>query len=304
MKGWVLYGLNNLQLEELAAAKPQRGEILVKVKAAGICSSDIQRVYVKGAYHYPIILGHEFAGETENGRRVSVFPLIPCFKCESCQARHYETCSNYNYIGSRRDGAFAEYVAVPEWNLLEIPAHVTFAQAALFEPAAVALHAVKRLNPGKGSRVAIIGKGAIGQLAAQWLANFGVTEIDLLGRNDLPNFEQYDACLEASGAREGLRRSIELTKPNGRLVLVGNPDVDFNIDQKLYGQILRKQITLQGSWNSSYPADWREVRDRAGKLRLDSFISHRYKFRELDKALAMMRGKKESYRKVIMDSGK
>jgi L-iditol 2-dehydrogenase len=300
MKAWVLYGPNDLRPVDAAAPTPQSGEVLVRVKAAGICSSDIPRVYGAGAYHYPIILGHEFAGLTSDGRRVGVFPLIPCRICESCKAGHYETCSNYSYIGSRRDGAFAEYVAVPDWNLIALPNDLTFEEAALLEPAAVALHAVTRLDLREAQSAAVVGDGAIGQMAAKWLRIYGLADVGVFGRGDNPPPSCRDACVEAVGSADALRRCVEITKPGGQIVLVGNPGPDFNIDRMLYWQILRKQLSVKGSWNSRYPSDWRETLDRAGALQLGGLISHRYAFDELGKAFEMMRDKRERHGKVIV----
>lgn len=299
MKAWVLHGINDLRFDDIDPPIPGDGEILVSVKAAGICSSDLQRVYYTGAYHYPITLGHEFSGVASDGRRVGVFPLIPCFQCESCGQRHYETCSNYSYIGSRQDGAFAEFVTVPEWNLIELPDSVTYEEAALLEPAAVALHAARRLDLRSVRSVAVIGNGGIGKLIGKWLTIFNVETVDTLGRKDSSSLEQYDACIEAVGSTGALSRAIELVKPNGQIVLVGNPDAGFHIDQKLYWQILRKQLSVIGSWNSSYPADWQEVLNHANLLQLDRFVSHQYGFGELDKAFEMLHDKLEKRSKVI-----
>jgi L-iditol 2-dehydrogenase len=300
MKAWVLHGISDLRSDDVAVPTPKRGEALVRVKAAGICSSDIPRVYDASAYRYPIVLGHEFSGVLSDGRRVGVFPLIPCHICESCKEGRYETCSNYSYIGSRRDGAFAEYVAVPEWNLVSLPDDLTFEQAALLEPAAVALHAVKRLNIREVQSAAVVGDGTIGRITAKWLRIYGVAGVDVFGRGDNPPPGRYDACIEAVGAADALRRCIEITKPNGQLVLIGNPKPDFNIDRMLYWQILRKQISVKGSWNSRYPSDWRKTLDCAGALRLGDLISHRYTFDELGKAFEMLRAKRERYGKAIV----
>ena len=131
MKAYVLHGIGDLRYEDRSLPEHYPGWALVKVLVAGICSSDIPRIFEKGPYHFPTIPGHEFSGKVERvadesdrhwlGKRVGVFPLIPCKKCASCEKGQYETCSNYDYIGSRRDGGFAEYVAVPVWNLLELP---------------------------------------------------------------------------------------------------------------------------------------------------------------------------------------
>jgi L-iditol 2-dehydrogenase len=238
----------------------------------------------------------------EGGRRVGVFPLIPCFNCASCQEKHFETCENYSYIGSRQDGAFAEYVAVPEWNLFTLPDSVSFEQAALLEPAAVALHAMNRLDLSAVQSVAVIGNGVIGQIIAKWLEIYGVANAALLGRHDTPKLGQYDACFEAVGSAEAFRRCLDIVRPNGQIVLVGNPNVDFNIDQKLYWQILRKQIIVRGSWNSSYPNDWQKVLEYADKLQLDRFISHRFELGRFDAATNMMYNKTEKYGKVVLQS--
>jgi L-iditol 2-dehydrogenase len=310
MRAWVLHGINDLQLNDVPMPTPKDGEVIVSVRAAGICASDISRVYSTGSYHYPIILGHEFSGVVERvhneknfgpvGKRVGVFPLIPCFTCESCADGRYETCSDYSYIGSRRDGAFAEYVAVPEWNLIILPDGMTFDRAALLEPASVALHAVRSIKNHNISRAAVIGDGAIGRLIGAWLIHCGVESVDVLGRNDNGILVNYDVCIAAAGSFESFRRCIELARPNGELVLVGNPSVDFNIGRELYWQILRKQLTVSGIWNSSYPSDWQSVIENAENLHLDKFISHKYEFGELGKAFDMIYNKRERHGKVIV----
>lgn len=300
MKAWVLEELNNLQQKDVEKPTPKEDEVIVQIKAVGICSSDIHRVYTTGAYHYPIILGHEFSGITEEGKRVSVFPLKPCHTCESCKSGNYETCSNYSYFGSREDGAFAEYVAVPKWNLVSLPDNVTFKQAAMLEPTAVALHAVKKVDLSKANRVAVIGNGTIGELIGKWLKAYGVQVVDVIGRNSEPNYPDYDICFEVVGTTEAIQRAIELTKRNGEIVLVGNPDGNFGMTQKVYWQILRKQLKLIGSWNSSYPADWEESVNSIENLDVDSLISHEYKFEDLYKGFDMIYNKREKFKKVIV----
>jgi len=289
MKAWVLHSPGDLRFEDVPEPKPEQGWVLVKVKCAGICSSDIARIFSTGAYRHPLIPGHEFSGETSDVRRVSVFPLLPCFECESCKSEHYETCSNYGYIGSRQNGAFAEYVAVPEWNLVEIPDNMSFEEAAMLEPAAVALHAVKQLDLQNVSSTAVIGNGVIGKLIAKWLKICGADKVELLGRGDTQCLAHYDACVEAVGSTDAFQRCIDLVRPNGQIVLVGNPSKDFCIEQKLYWQILRKQINMQGSWNSCYPSDWQQAIENIDKLCMEELISSRYSFENLDKALAEIR---------------
>ena len=111
MKAYVLHQIQDLQYDEVLMPDCPSGWAIVKVKAAGICSSDIPRIFSKGTYHFPTIPGHEFSGIVEKvgsiadvdlvGKHVGVFPLIPCKECEQCKQKRYEMCSHYDYIGSR-----------------------------------------------------------------------------------------------------------------------------------------------------------------------------------------------------------
>jgi L-iditol 2-dehydrogenase len=308
MKAWVLHGIGDLRFEDVPVPKIKAGEVLIKVKAAGICSSDVPRVFSSGAYHYPIILGHEFSGAVERvhdekdagliGGRVGVFPLIPCFSCESCADGRYETCSDYGYIGSRQNGAFAEYAAVPARNIISLPDDMTFEQAALLEPAAVALHAVKTIDFANVHSAAVVGSGTIGRLITKWLELKGMSDISLIDKNDSP--DEADVYFEAVGNITSFTACVENVKANGWIISVGNPNIDFKIEQKLYWQILRKQISIKGTWNSNYPSDWRKVIEHADSLRLDDFISHKFDFNELGKAFDMLYNKRERHGKVII----
>ena len=156
MKAWVLHEIGDFRLEEVEEPELAKEEVLVAVKAAGICGSDIPRVYRTGTYSYPTIPGHEFSGKVVGlgakadpkwlGKRVGIFPLIPCQNCIPCQNREFEMCRHYSYLGSRRDGGFAEFVAVPQWNLIELPDQVSYEQAAMLEPMAVAVHALSLIH--------------------------------------------------------------------------------------------------------------------------------------------------------------
>jgi L-iditol 2-dehydrogenase len=288
------------------------GEVLLKVCNAGICSSDISRVYGSGAYYYPIILGHEFSGIVKDvyndsdkhwiGKNVGVFPLIPCFKCESCINGQYETCSNYSYIGSRQDGAFAEYVAVPVWNLIEIPKTINMELASLLEPAAVALHAVKRADLECVTRVAVFGKGIIGRLISMWLDIYGINDISLIGR-DFVFSENVDLVFEVVGKTTVFEKCIESVRPNGQIILVGNPDYEFYLKRDLFWQILRRQLNIKGTWNSRFVDDWQKTMEKIqnGELNFDELITHKYSFKELDKALEMIHNNKEKRCKVIIE---
>ena len=185
MKVVILKGNKNLVVEDKPLSDLEDKYCRIKIHNVGLCSSDIERSYGNGAYFYPLIMGHEISGEIYEvginingyspGDRVAVFPLIPCFNCESCNKEIYAQCHDYSYYGSRTDGGYAEYLDVPEWNLLKLPDNITFQDAALIEPLSVVVHALKRFNMinhidnNSIGNTVIIGAGFLGILAVQIL---------------------------------------------------------------------------------------------------------------------------------------
>lgn len=345
MKAYVLNGINQLNYEEVKEPVLNEGRVLVEVKASGICGSDIPRIFENGTYHFPTIPGHEFSGivrkvyakEQEKwiGKRVGIFPLIPCQKCISCQEKKYEMCSNYDYLGSRSDGGYAEYVSVPEWNLIELPDGVSYEAAAMLEPIAVGIHALKQINLSCVKSAVVFGCGTIGLLMAQWLRIFGVEKIILVGTKEkqrimaeqlqfydfintktenavervleMTGTEGADVCIEGTGYSEVLSQCLNCTKRGGDVLVVGNPHGDVYIDKDTYWKLLRKQLRISGTWNSSYipeldKDDWRTSIENImnGRLKPELQITHRLSFDELDKGLRMMRDKKEYYNKVML----
>ena len=142
MKAAVLHAKDDLRYEDYPTPKPGEGQVLVRVKAAGVCGSDIPRVLGDAAHFYPIILGHEFSGEVEAvgsgvdtvsvGDRVAGVPLIPCFDCSDCQKGNYSQCGNYSFVGSRIQGGFADYVVLPQRNVVKFDKTVSFEQGAFW----------------------------------------------------------------------------------------------------------------------------------------------------------------------------
>ena len=290
MKAYVLNGINQLDFVEVPKPKLREGEVLVEVQAAGICGSDIPRIFETGTYHFPTIPGHEFAGvvcevQAEMdvawlGKRVGVFPLIPCMSCQPCNEKQYEMCMYYDYLGSRRDGGFAEYVAVPVRNLIELPDEVSFETAAMLEPACVGIHALGRVDMQKVHSATVFGPGTIGLLIAQWLRVLKVENIYLVGTNEKQRelalklgFEQFyngnetdavraildetkgagtDLTIECTGLGSVLEQCLELTKRGGEVLVVGNPHGDLDLPKAIYWKILRKQLHISGTWNSSF----------------------------------------------------
>lgn len=345
MKAYVLNGINQLDFMEVPRPMLKEGEVLVEVKAAGICGSDIPRIFVNGTYHFPTIPGHEFSGivrETYDksvegliGKRVGVFPLIPCFSCTPCREKNYEMCMHYDYLGSRRDGGFAQFVAVPERNLIKLPDSVSFEAAAMLEPASVGIHALQRIDMSKVKSAVVFGPGTIGLLIAQWLRIFGVADIFIVGTNDgqkrmaaelgfhhfyngkemdaVDSIEQAtggqgtDLVIECTGYPDVLKDCLKAVRRGGDVVLVGNPHGDVLLPRDIYWQILRRQLRLTGTWNSSFVPeadtdDWRKTLAAitSGDLQPEKQITHKLAFEELHAGLEMMRNKSEYFNKVMV----
>lgn len=287
MKALVLEEIGKLVYKDVATPQPKAGEVLLKIKACGICSSDFDRCLRTGTYHFPTIPGHEFSGEVVGvgagvdsgliGKRAVVFPLLPCRECDQCKIEAYARCRNYNYFGSRCDGAFAEYLAVPVWNLQLFPDSLDFKVAALCEPAAVAYHGVSAADIKSGESVCVVGTGTIGVLAGLWVREQG-GRVSFVSRNERKNefirdlgFDsflsagekaEFDKVIECVGSDSSLETALNSVKSAGTVVLVGNPDGDKTIARKSYWKILRSEITVKGVWNSNYRQsnnEWRKV---------------------------------------------
>jgi L-iditol 2-dehydrogenase len=245
-------------------------------------------------------------------------------------------CQSYDYLGSRSDGGFAEYVSVPVWNLIELPDRVSFETAAMLEPTAVAAHAMRRIveggsSPGSDSPVAVCGLGTIGLLLIMLLKQRGFSNVYAIGKRaaqqqraaklgvdgqhyldatdpDTPGKLRalgIEAFWECVGSRDTYVMAIDVTAPLGQVMLVGNPHSDMDLDRDVYWKILRNQLTVYGTWNSSYGTekdDWKYVLGlmERGVTDPEVFISHRLPLEGLMEGLVIMRDKTEDYGKVMV----
>ena len=327
MKAAVLHGIGDLRVENVPIPQLEEDEVLVRIHRCGVCGSDIPRVFVKGTYHFPTIPGHEFSGQVVEaddpqlvGQRVAVFPLLPCFKCEPCKLEEYAQCQDYDYYGSRRDGAFAEYLAVKKWNLIPIPDSISYDEAAMCEPCAVAMHALNRAGVKEGDSVVVMGAGPIGLMLAQVARMLGAGHVALsdideekkafarkLGFDILEEGENCaDVVIEGTGASSALTRCLEIANRGGTVLCMGNPSREMVLSQKAYWHILRKELTVKGTWNSRYASfqnDWQDaIRVLSeGKLQAKELITHRVKLEDAPAMLEKMRDRSEFFVKVMID---
>jgi len=328
MKAVVLHAVNDLRYEDVPVPALAPGHVKVRVGFCGVCGSDIPRIFQKGTYHFPTICGHEFAGTIEQvaadvtgfkaGDRVAVFPLLWCDQCPACVEGKYVQCENYDYFGSRRDGAFAEYLVAPTRNLLQVPAGVSLEEAAMTEPVAVARHALRRVAPSLvGKSVAIFGAGPIGLIVAQWARAMGAASIllsDLIPQKlemarqmgfQTGKPDSADVAVDAAGAPAALLAAMRVARR--AVVLLGNPAGDLQLPAALWSQLMRREVTLFGTWNSDYSVtgtddDWHAALAAmaAKQLDLQPLISHRVPLADAIAALRMMKDGKEFYSKVLI----
>ncbi|MHB1483455.1 MAG: galactitol-1-phosphate 5-dehydrogenase [Saccharofermentanales bacterium] len=343
MDALVLHGIGNLKYEKVPIPDIGKDEVLLEIKASGICGSDIARIFTKGTYSFPLIPGHEFSGMIVKtgadvdpallGSKAAVFPMIPCLICDSCKIGEYSTCSNYDYFGSRKDGGFARYQAVPLWNLVIVPESLSFEEAAMAEPAAVAIHALRRGGISIGDTVAIAGAGPIGLMLGLWAKASGAENVFLWDIDEMKvefakktgfantinsssedpvefimsqtNGKGIDLSIEGAGVSITLEQCIEITRPFGTVVTMGNPIGGMHISQKKYWEILRKQLTIKGTWNSSYcnipRNEWTLAINAmaSGKMPVKNLITHKVGLDEAMSPFIMMQERKDFFNKVM-----
>lgn len=344
MNAAVLYAPGDLRYEQVAKPSIQASDdVLVKIKAVGICGSDLDRVLHTGTYSFPTIPGHEFSGVVEAigesvedlavGDAVVVAPMLPCMKCEACAHGHYGQCEDYDFIGSRRDGAFAEFVVAPRSNVLKTPSKVTMEDGALVEPAAVTLHGMMNVGINPGETVVVLGCGPIGQMAVQFSKIMGATKViavdiqpdkleeaKALGADITFNALEVDpveeikkltggrgahVSIETAGSNITQEQSLRATRDLGRILYLGTAHKDVVFPPKSFERIVRGEIQIFGSWNSysaPFPGtEWTATLDyiHEGKLIVNKLITHKFKLSEAPEVFEKLNKRAIAFNKIL-----
>ena len=282
MKALVYTATNEVVYRDEPDPIPGEGEVLVKVAASGICGSDMHAYHGKDARRVPpLILGHEVAGTVVSGPceglPVVINPLMTCGHCALCDQGFSHLCAKRELIGMRLAGAYAEYVAIAERNLIELPAGMSFVKAALTEPTATALHAlnlarVQSSRPLAELKTLVIGGGAVGLLAALLLKMYGshelvVAETQAERRDSVAEHvrcqvydpindpalatDSFDLVIDAVGGGVTRKNAMAAIKPGGILVHIGLMDAAGDLDIR---KLTLFEITLVGVYCYT-PAD-------------------------------------------------
>lgn len=244
------------QVHVVEVPEPVGEGVLVNVRSAGICGSDLHMLEMG----YPVAgtLGHEVAGTLHDGRAVALEPLAPCGHCDMCVRGEYFSCRSGPgmLFGVGRDGGMAQQIRVPERSIVLLPDNVSAADACLVEPLAVAVHGINRLQLEPGSRVAIVGAGAVGLAAAAVLTS-RVREVAIAARHDaqkeaalrlgaqLDPQGEYDVVVECAGNSGALAQAARLCRPGGAILILATYWEDVSLPAV---DVCFKSLTIHASF--------------------------------------------------------
>ena len=307
MKTVRLHGTGDLRIQDEPIPVIGVGEKLVRIKAVGVCGSDLHW-FSEGSIgdaklERPMVLGHEFAGETEDGQRVAIDPAIPCGHCEFCERGHPNLCENLIFAGhGQQDGALRECVAWSEKSLFPIPESISDADGAMLEPLGIAIHAADLGKLKAGMTVGVFGCGPIGLLiiqmarlsgAANIIATdklphrveaakrFGATQTFLVDNNArLSEIEAatqgrgVDVAFEAAGTQDAIDTSVAAVISGGKVVLAGIPNDDRTSFSASIARRKGLTIKLVRRMKHTYPRAIELV--SKGLVDVRSIVTHRF----------------------------
>ena len=343
MKAVVLTSIRKMELAEVPEPSVKEdNDVLLKIEMVGICGSDVH-YYETGRIgsdiaEYPFIVGHECAATVQAvgssvtrvkvGDRVAVEPAIVCHNCDQCKQGRENTCRNIKFLGcpGQVEGCLCEYIVMPEDCCFPIGDKLTFAQAVLCEPLAIAVYAVKQAHLRGGSDIAILGAGPIGlsclitagienvkvcyvtekvkerievaeKSGATWVGNPNKEDIvkEILGRQPAG----MDVVFECAGQQETIDQAVELLKPGGKLMLIGIPRteiISFIIDK-----MRRKEITLVNVRRQNKCTETAIDLIASGKVSVDFMATHRFKLEQTQQAFDMVAGYRDGVVKALIE---
>lgn len=324
MKSAVFYGKHDLRLEESVVPSPAPQEVLIQVKACGVCGTDVH-IYEgdKGAAEVtpPTILGHEFAGViVEVGRevkgfqigdRVCIDPNCYCGKCEFCRSGTAHFCTDMIGYGTTENGGFAEYCTVDERQVYKLGENTTFMQGAMTEPVACCLHGIDLCEIRPGQQVVVIGGGMIGLLMIQLAKLAGAAKVALLEpvekKRELGRKLGADVCIdslhenaaerlkkagmdwinvviECAGLPSTMEQAINLAGSKGLVMMFGLTKPDAEIAVKPF-QIFQKELTLKASYINPYTQKRALELIDSGRIDVESMVCEPVGLEELEEVL-------------------
>ncbi|MHA1679823.1 MAG: zinc-dependent alcohol dehydrogenase family protein [Promethearchaeota archaeon] len=332
MKAIIIKDRHELELADIDIPKVREDELLVRVKASGVCGTDVHVYEGEVAIaKLPVVPGHEFSGVIEEvgkkivdiptGTRVAIEPNLFCGYCHFCRQAKKHFCENWQAVGLTRNGGFSEYVAVPRQAVYPISDAVSFEQGAFFEPVACVLHGIERSGVKPGESVTIMGAGSIGLLYVQILKAMGIKNIissDIdpkkleiarkLGATitvnplhddvekivkDVTGGFGAEVVIDAAGARESLSQSFSLVQDTGTIVVFGVPAESMELPVKMF-DIYRRELSIVGSFTNPYTNEQALRMLSTGAINIEDIVTHFISLNEVEATVKKIRDRTES----------
>ncbi len=343
MKSMMLTGIRKMEMHEIPAPVIRNDkDVLIQMKTLGVCGSDVH-YYTKGkigdqVVRYPFPVGHEGAGQVvetgsgvsmvKPGDRIAIEPAMPCFECDQCLSGRHHTCRKLKFLGcpGQADGCLSEFIVMPETSCIPISDKLSFDQAAISEPLAIGVYAIKKSIEIKNTSVGILGFGPIGMSVllpaiAQGAARVFVTDkinerLELArkagahwagnpDREDVvsevikqePNM--LDVVFECCGQQEAIENAMDLLKPGGKLMIIGIPEFDtwsFPVDK-----MRRKEITITNVRRQVNCVEPSLEMMEKGIIDVGLMPTHRFNFRDTKAAFDLVSEYKDGVMKAMID---
>ncbi len=331
----VLYAPHDIRIEERSVPRPGPGEVLIEIKAVGVCGSDVH--YYEhgriGSYivRQPLILGHESAGvivdvgegvnQSRIGERVAIEPGIPDGTCQQCRTGHYNLCPNVRFFGTPPiDGAFTNYVTVPASFAYTLPDSLSDEEGALIEPLSVGLWACRKAQLQGADHILVTGAGPVGLLAMKVALALGATQITMtdvspqrlevarkLGATRTVNVAkesladagvEADVLIECSGNQKALIDGIRSLRPAGKAVAVGmSPGEEVSIPMSF---LQNREITLTGTFRYANTYADAIALVATGRIDLKPIITGHYTLAETEQALQATRSDPANIKSIVV----
>ena len=260
MRAMVFTGPGVVEMLDVPEPAPAVDEVVIDVRVAGICGSELHGISKPGFRQPPLVMGHEFAGTATDGRRVTVNPIGRCRRCDLCTRGSENLCRERAIVGIHRAGAFAERVSVPSYLVHELPEGMSWDVAGMIEPLANAVHAWSLAGVGEGARVGVIGAGTIGLVSLLAAVHGGAASVDVsdlssdrlavagkLGAREIGTAlpDEYDVVFDAVGSQATHLASVDALRPGGTAVWIGLLGTDAGFDAQA---LVRQGKTVRGSF--------------------------------------------------------
>jgi len=339
MKAAILTEKSKIVVTETEKPIPGPEEVLVQMKAVGICGTDLSIYRGEWPVEFPMIMGHEAAGTIAKlgssvnafgkGQRIVVEPGLSCGKCWFCRRGSYYHCDSIKYIGIDAGiGAFAEYFTAPAERCYRIPENMSWEEAAFFEPLGCALHAMDLFPQTWGESVAVLGPGVAGLCFVQLAKLRGAEKVILTGtrserlslgeqlgadvtidiKKDTGVIERIlgetngrgvDQTIVACGAGQAVRDAISMTRRQGRIIVYGVFTEPVD-GIDFFAVGEQKELTIYGSTGRAWTSDAAISLISSKRVRVAPMITHRFELDDLEEALQIAEKRKEGYIKGLV----